>query len=291
METNDPVLTTQLEAIKNGQQRARVAFFLSIIAVAILLGALWNEFLAWDRHYVNKPQPATWAKEQSTSALIKNWQDGQFINVSLLGIRFSVDDIQVLGSLTLFILSFYYCLCLRRENHEIAYLLESVKGGAPCVKQMAFQGIRSSMVFLSTSGSDAPIAGLGAVQPPPAAAAGAAPAQGFLGRARLLWKQVIGDPGQPVFFRQRGFIFLTYLPFWAVVAILASDVYYLTLFDRPYRANLDYAWKELTDAEKWQFILHDLFAILLLFPILGFCRRSAGYLRATRQLVVENFPW
>jgi hypothetical protein len=269
----------RVDAIKDSQQRSRIAFFVSTITSAILFGVLWNEFLSWDIEYALLEQkPAGWGQDLAYTQLVRNWADSQFVSVSLLGIRFSADDIQVLGSIALFIVALNLCMCLRRENHEIGTLLNETSESPVDVRQMAYVGVRSTMVFSATGPYDDPFNSLGTAPAPPPDAAHAPY------RWRLL-RSVIGTPGYHVFFMRSGILYLMFLPAVALVTILLSDLFFSVLFHSPYHPESRFPFLSLSPLHRAQLIAIDLFTLAVSIPVFGFCRRSAGFVKGTREMV------
>jgi hypothetical protein len=113
----DPILFSRLDAISEAQKRARVALFAGIVATGALLGGLWNEYLAWDRQWADWTKaPDHFGQQKVLESTINYWVESNTVGVSLLGLRFMISDVAVLGTLVLLIFSFYHALCLRRET-------------------------------------------------------------------------------------------------------------------------------------------------------------------------------
>src|SRR5688500_13659531 len=107
-------LASRLKGIEDAQNRARIAFFILTYATGATLFGLWNMYLSWERQWAfTETAPEQWGQSQLVAQQIKLWVEAQSIGISLLGLRVSVSDINVLGSFILFILSFYYCMCAR----------------------------------------------------------------------------------------------------------------------------------------------------------------------------------
>jgi len=86
---------------------------------------------------------------------IKAWSERRSISNTLLGIRLSIDDAPVIGSATLFIISIWFLLSIRREYYTIYFLLKDTRQldpRSPDPKQLSTQwhiyhGIISESVF------------------------------------------------------------------------------------------------------------------------------------------------
>jgi hypothetical protein len=96
-----------------------VAFFVQVYASVAVLAALWNSYLSCERQWAETvTQPKSWGQQVLLTEQIKLWADSQEVGVTLLDIRLSLSDVAVLGAITLMVVSFYYCMCMRRANHE-----------------------------------------------------------------------------------------------------------------------------------------------------------------------------
>lgn len=90
--------------------------------------------------------------------LVAEWIKNQIITVSLLGIRVSVNDLPVIGSLSLIIISVWFFYSARRENRAIgtllrdAYRLEDWR-----VRYMVYQGIVHNLVLIELGRGVKPI--------------------------------------------------------------------------------------------------------------------------------------
>jgi len=256
--------------------------FLVLIASEVLVGALWNEFLPWDRLYaLQNVAPKEWGCSLVKEELIKAWADSQMIAVSVLGLRFSVDDIQVLGSLLLFVLTFYYCMCSRRENREIGWLLRDSTEADNQTKEFIVRGIYAGAVLSLAGNDDDPIERLASEGPQRRSAATES-------SFRALLLSVIGAPGKRIFFARGGLGLLTYAPVFVVASILASDLYFLLAFVSPYHLNASSNWADMPQPHKVQLIVHDAVALLMAVPIAGYCRRIVRY-RVGAEAVLREF--
>ena len=58
-----------------------------------------------------------------TRQALQDWAESRNVMISFLGIRVSVDDAAVLGTSSLFVISLWLLLLMRRENHTVGFLL------------------------------------------------------------------------------------------------------------------------------------------------------------------------
>lgn len=255
-------LNSRLDAITEAQNRARIAFFLSTLAAGIILVALWNTYLSWDRQWAyvqNKPN--SWGQEQLLIQQINVWLENQLVGIPLLGVRLSSSDAALLGSLVLLVFSFYYCMCMRRENHEIGSLLLDVKDSDIEVRWRVFYRVRSFMVFNTITKNDAPFDSLRNTEP----------------------------EGKRILFSRTALWALAYLPVLAVLLIFLSDVYYGWFYLSPYDRNVGPRWNSLGTTFRVQLVLTDAFALLLGVAIWVFCNRAMSFHKATGQITEEFF--
>jgi hypothetical protein len=167
----------RIEAIHDAVKRARSALLLCILASGAMFLCLWNTYASWDRDFaflddkdyvgvdgkLSLSDQTKKAWENHVNALpqhlhehqLHSWVDTQVVSVALLGIKISVSDFAIIGSVALAICSFYLLLCVRRENHEVGYLFremseEDLKTYGPHALAM----VSSFMVFnLSDEGT------------------------------------------------------------------------------------------------------------------------------------------
>ena len=96
---------------------------------------------AWGNHVHARPT-------QLHEHQIHSWVDTQVVSVALLGIKISVSDFAIVGSIALGICSLYLLLCVRRENHEIGYLFREMSDSEmTTVGYHAYAMVTSYMVF------------------------------------------------------------------------------------------------------------------------------------------------
>src|SRR5207302_6678065 len=90
--------------------------------------------------------------------IVSEWVKNQVISVGLLGIRISVEDFSVLGSLSLLIASVWFFFSIRTENLSIGNLLTHAYQFAEWDdRYLVYQGIVNHVVFLAFGRGDQPI--------------------------------------------------------------------------------------------------------------------------------------
>lgn len=119
--------------VSQGQTRLTIAT-MSVIAV-MMLTAAYNAYLSYDYDWILEDGDVVVGNDKASEILktqaLKDWAASRTVQVSLLGIRVSVDDAAVLGSAVLLVLSLWLLLVVRRENHTIGSLLNATDTPRP----------------------------------------------------------------------------------------------------------------------------------------------------------------
>jgi hypothetical protein len=254
----DEVLTSRLDGINEAQRRARIALVLVILSSGAILIALWNNYFSWDRKWsdVTESAPKSWGQEQLKAEQIRSWSNTNTVDISLIGIRVSINDAAELGSLVLFAFASYLCTTLLRENHEIGSLLRQQKDAPENVRQFIYYRIRALIILGGMSDNDAPMATLDSSN-----------RRTHLPLARA------------------GIQILLFAPFIVVLLIIISDVYYAFFFVSPGQSGS--TWSSLTPEFQRQLAASDAFAVAIGILIAIYCRFSSAYVRATNDIIEE----
>jgi len=193
VETNESV-TGRLAAATDAQKRSRLVLVIMGIACAALIVATYNAYLSFDRSFAlsvsaENPDDLSKTRPDGTFAdvpmrrfksddrtgpsvlnehALRSWADNRMVSISLLGIRVSVDDAPILGTVALFVISIWFLLSVRRENNVIVYLLRDTRrDGRDITVELLrrqwriFHGIVSESVFTMFEKSLVPVGGLG----------------------------------------------------------------------------------------------------------------------------------
>ena len=121
-------IAARLEGAKASQSQIRLTIGVMAVISMMMLIASYNAYLSYDYGWTldvvdrQLPTEKTVASVLTEQAL-KDWASSRIVQISLLGIRVSVDDAAVLGTLVLLVLSLWLLLLARRENHTIGFLL------------------------------------------------------------------------------------------------------------------------------------------------------------------------
>jgi hypothetical protein len=195
VETDDSI-KARLEAAEAAQTRSRVVILAMTVASLMIGVASYNAYLSYDSRWVLEmaadldTKPEAWEQkgpdgqpvpltarafkaapkgrevpEILTEAALKSWIDSRSVSVSFLGIRASIDDAPVLGTLALFVISLWLLLAVRRENHTIGFLLRDTQFPEGPDKKLGrrwliFHAIVSGTLFTNFNKSFRPIATL-----------------------------------------------------------------------------------------------------------------------------------
>jgi hypothetical protein len=163
---------TRLAAARDAQHRTRLAFIAATIAAVAISIAVFNTYFSWYTFFASKqffpPATVSDVTRVAQEALIQDWVKSNRVTSSLLGVNFGVSDAPIIGSVTLFIISLWFFVCIRRENHLIADVLYEAAGehgvGENNEKQlrlMVFHGIADYLIFTTISKDDEPRSTLG----------------------------------------------------------------------------------------------------------------------------------
>jgi hypothetical protein len=218
----------RLTSLKEAVQRTRFVFVVLTIASSAILFTLWNDRLSRDKSLAFDSGIYTEDKVKDrkleplfiwgTREVAEEWYESRVIHIGLLGIHVSVGDLSVVGSFSLFVIAIWFYYSHKRENHALVALLRDVNRdytGADGLKvrDMVYQGIRHNLIFIETEKNDEPFYSLEEATPgkPSAEAAeGSNESAGPAKRRRSFTNGALG--------------FLSFLPFWTIVAIISRDV-------------------------------------------------------------------
>jgi hypothetical protein len=224
----------RLASVKEAMQRTRFVFIVITIASSAILFTLWNDRFSRDKSLAfsspsyaetplnhERPVPLhVWGRRE----LVSEWYKNRIIQIGLLGIRLSVGDLSLIGSFGLVVITIWFYYSHKRENKALVTLLRDVHQGYKgeeglAVRNMVYQEIRHNLVFIKTEESDA---ALDSLEETPAARG---PAQNL--------REETGGGGQGETegrteevrtFTDRVLRFLSFLPFWTILAIIVRDI-------------------------------------------------------------------
>jgi hypothetical protein len=198
-ETHESI-SARLEGAKGSQAKIRLTLgTMALISVMMLITA-YNAYLSYDYMWITGQSERGrvladgLAPDILTGQALKDWAASRTVQISLLGIRVSVDDAAILGSAGLFVLSLWLLLLARQEYHIIGSLLRDTDTprpkdtgdssatrpteGRPCVyssgeRWLIFHTIISNSLFFTFDHSLSSVHSLDEQDSPAAPAAGA----------------------------------------------------------------------------------------------------------------------
>lgn len=298
----------RLTNVKDAMQRTRFVFIVMTVVSSAIIFALWNDRLARDKDmafgndaYNNNiiwsrmPQPMhIYGRQQ----LVAEWYKNRIIQVGVLGVRLSVSDLAVTGSLTLLVITIWYYYSLRRENRATVTLLRDVLKEDVEVRYMVYQVIKHSSVFIKTEHSNDPLEGLnpakhsttdGAAAKEEGAAADEAEEGATTNETAVEQKETITD---------KTLHFLTFLPCVTIIAILVRDVGALFMQSPTSDTGLPLGRILLNQALDGQFswgsaypliyvFMFDSVAVLLAIYTFILCKKGRAFTKATRDTLLE----
>jgi hypothetical protein len=148
-------ISARLEGAKASQAQIRFTMGVMAIISMMMLIASYNAYLSYDYNWILGSNERQLAGEQLQAERVsspeannrklasanvaqvldeealKHWAESRIVQISLLGIRVSIDDVAVLGSACLSVLSLWLVLVARRENHTIGLLLRDTDTPRP----------------------------------------------------------------------------------------------------------------------------------------------------------------
>jgi hypothetical protein len=128
-------IAARLEGAKAAQAQIRFTMGVMAIISMMMLIAAYNAYLSYDYNWILEERERQFATKDVPGILgeqaLKDWAQSRIVQISPLGIRVSIDDVAVLGSACLFVLSLWLVLAARRENHTIGLLLQDTDTPRP----------------------------------------------------------------------------------------------------------------------------------------------------------------
>jgi hypothetical protein len=133
-ETSESI-TARLNGANASQSQTRITLGVMVVVSLMMLITSYNAYFSYDYNWlvseknlpIDEKNPAGVLRVQA----LKDFAAARIVQVSLLGIRVSVDDAPVLGTSMLLVLSFWLLLVSRRENYTIGFLLRDTDSSRP----------------------------------------------------------------------------------------------------------------------------------------------------------------
>jgi hypothetical protein len=234
---------------------------------------IWNEHKftpeqtaeAWHNHLHSRPT-------NLHDHQMHSWIDTQVVSVALLGIKISVSDFAILGSVALAICSLFLLLCVRRENHEIGYLFrEMSEHDWAAFGPHAYAMVTSYMVFNIT---------------------------GLHGKTDGVIRTLKEEPEtRRIRFIRGASSVLDFFPAITIAATIFCDFGWTfwnvklghLFFLSPFRAQSEGSvyWTEFGTGERVYFWCAEIFACIAVFLLFRMSSKIRNYDRGTRDLLEE----
>jgi len=129
-------ITARLEGAKEAQRQTRFTLAMMAVVSMMMLILTYNAYLSFDSQWVLELERARGVPNALASAddaktvpdilthtALHDWAESRSAEIALLGIRVSVDDAPILGTVSLFLFSLWLILVTRRENNTVGSLL------------------------------------------------------------------------------------------------------------------------------------------------------------------------
>lgn len=257
----------RLEAVKDANKRARLAFLASIIASLGILITVWNAYGSWNR-FIPFLKDGTFASSEVTrwaqKELLSEWVKNHTISVGILGIRVSIFDAALLGSVSIFIISIWFFYSLRRANRTIGSLLRDTKNEPQDFVNMIYHGVINNLIFAETGHGDMPIDNL----------------------------EVIESSPQGTPFVRLAYQALFFLPGLSILSIVVGDMLSLLVLAAPFRQGTPVLLHHIlyAPASDWaKLIIMELIAVFLTVETFRLCWKCLQFEKATGKLLKQFF--
>ncbi|MDQ1593283.1 MAG: hypothetical protein QOG71_3910 [Pyrinomonadaceae bacterium] len=257
MDWQEKKLSILLDAGKTAVQRARYVFITIIIAGTLLLTAQFNATLPWIRNMLHRENVKSDVKGLARDISFKELS---VVQVPLLGVKFSVYDLSVVGTAAMAVLSVWFFYAVRREHYVVATIKaeadEAIEQKDTDRAVYLYYGIAHYFVYTTTTQQLTP-----ANQKPQAVA-------------------------------RRAVVILEHMPVWVPAIVVLVDLG--TLFVPRYLYQLNEAaahtmlWVKLSRGEQIEAAIRMVIAILGILFCWYQCRNATIFDRSTRA-VMANF--
>lgn len=129
-ETRESIVA-RLDGAREAQRQTRFTLGMMALISMMMLILSYNAYLSYDLGWLAArttkgiaPLDSAFTVEDIlTHQALQDWAASRNATIDLLGIRVSVDDIPVLGTISLVVVSLWLLLVTRRENHTVGSLL------------------------------------------------------------------------------------------------------------------------------------------------------------------------
>ena len=126
-------IAARLQGAQEAQRQTRFTLGMMALISMVMLILSYNAYLSFDSRWITKLaeekriirslDTSVTMEDLLTHQALQDWATARNATIELLGIRVSVDDAPILGTISLFVFSLWLVLVTRRENHTIGSLL------------------------------------------------------------------------------------------------------------------------------------------------------------------------
>ncbi|HEX8499035.1 MAG TPA: hypothetical protein VF659_00490 [Pyrinomonadaceae bacterium] len=262
--TEQLMIQLRLEGVKEANRRARYAFLASTVASLSIMITVWNAYGSWNRFlpFLKGGAFATsevtqWAQKE----LLSEWVKDHTISNQVLGIRVSIFDAALLGSVSVYVISMWFFYSLRRANRAIGSLLRDTKDAEGALVNMVYYGVADQLIFAETGQGDEPISDL----------------------------DTIKDPVPRGIVVRYAYQALFFLPGLAILSIVVGDMLSLAL-EAPFRQGTPVLLPHLKDmsADEWvKLICMELIAVFLTYEAFKLGWKCLRFEKATGEILKQ----
>jgi hypothetical protein len=142
------LLDLRLNSLQKAQERSRTAFFLSIIASAVVGITIFNRTLSWEAPKPLYPTPNTAENIAVYGEKLKARMGRDSYTLPLLGVSVSAWDLGFIGPASLLVFAFYFFAASRSVSSLIADFSNQLPEGRVDLER-AYLGLKSQMVLNS----------------------------------------------------------------------------------------------------------------------------------------------
>ncbi len=256
----------RLDAIKDASIRARRVFIVSITISLIQIGILHNTRFSWIPKQLGSKVTFDNSKviDFIEQQILRSWVDSIYINIPILGLKFT--NSVIFGTLILLFVCIWLFYCVRRENHLIGKLFVDIKNDK-VLRKLAYYGVCGTQIFATVTTNDRPINSISdAIQ-----------IDGKLHGVRFIS------------------MIMTYLPFFTVLlAIFTNFLSYCTPvpFQENFKNFFDRSWDEILNIVSVEIIVFcfEIYIFKLLVRIRAFQEGTMSLIRdANNKWISQTF--
>jgi hypothetical protein len=152
----------EIEVVRDAARRTRWLYSALLVCALCQLAVYYNFNFSWNEQFQdsaawlasNRGPAANEIKRKVHEKVIDLWVESTYVDVPLLGVKASVSDSSVFGSIAMAILSVWLFFSSRRENHLVHIVLSSGSRAEKKDRNELLHGVVASQVMSPTSDND-----------------------------------------------------------------------------------------------------------------------------------------